>query len=103
MRVFTWLGRALLFCLLFAFALNNQHEVELRWFPGLSWHAPMVLLVLLAFVAGCGVTLVLLVPGWWRLRRKARAADRDLLPAAPRRRAAPAPETPPEMPPRDGL
>lgn len=106
MRVFSWLGRALIFCLLFAFALNNQHEAELRWFPGFSWHAPMIVMVLGAFMLGCLVTLMLLVPGWWKLRRRAQAADKDLpLPVSGRRvkKAEPVPEPVPEMPPRDGL
>ena len=46
MRTLNWLWRGLLFFILFAFALNNQHVVELKWFLGYSWQAPMVFVVL---------------------------------------------------------
>lgn len=32
MRLLTWLLRALIFFTLFAFALNNQQAVSVRWF-----------------------------------------------------------------------
>ena len=35
----------------FAFALNNQHLVEVRWFFGYKWQAPMVFIVLVVFSA----------------------------------------------------
>ncbi|MEX8518522.1 MAG: lipopolysaccharide assembly LapA domain-containing protein [Leptothrix sp. (in: b-proteobacteria)] len=109
MRLFTWLLRATIFFVLFAFALNNQHDVQLFWFFGYGWHAPMVFVVLAAFGMGCVVTLLALLPGWWRLRRKAQAADpvvSELPGSAATRRGArqgPVPDAPATMPPRDGL
>lgn len=76
MRFFSWLLRAFVFFVLFAFALNNQNDVQLHWFFGYGWHAPMVIVVLAAFGLGSAVTLLSLLPGWWRLRRKADALDR---------------------------
>ena len=107
MHVFSWLLRAAIFCVLFAFALNNQHDVQLHGFFGYGWHAPMVFVVLAAFGLGCAVTLLALMPGWWRLRRKARdAAERVAAEVSSRgsarQSAAPAAETPLPMPPRDG-
>ncbi|MFM7971296.1 MAG: lipopolysaccharide assembly protein LapA domain-containing protein, partial [Betaproteobacteria bacterium] len=55
MRLLTWLLRALIFFTLFAFALNNQQAVSVRWFFGLDWQAPLVIVVLLAFGLGCAV------------------------------------------------
>jgi lipopolysaccharide assembly protein A len=105
MRAFVWLVRAFIFFTLFAFALNNQQEAAVRWFFGFEWRAPMVIVVLAAFAAGCAFGVVAMVPSWWRHRRVARSAE----PPAP----VGAPQTSPpttmisefetEHPPRDGL
>ncbi len=72
MRTLNWLWRGLLFLLLFAFALNNQHVVELKWFRGYNWQAPMVFIVLAAFALGCSVGVLAMLPSWWKQRREAR-------------------------------
>lgn len=72
MRLLTWLFRAFIFFTLFAFALNNQQAVTVRWFFGLDWQAPLVIVVLLAFAGGCAVGVIAMVPAWWRQRRAAR-------------------------------
>lgn len=101
MRLLFWLLRAALFFVLFAFAINNQHEAHLKWFFGLESRAPMVLVVLVTFAAGCGVGVLAMLPNWWRQRRRAlrSAAPQNTAPAA-------APVTPAadiESIPRDGL
>lgn len=77
MRLFNWLWRAALFFILFAFALNNQHMVELRWFFGHQWRGPMVYVVLIVFTLGCATGVLAMLPSWWRHRRGAR--QRELL------------------------
>ena len=72
MRVLTWLWRGLMFFVLFAFALNNQHVVDLKWFLGYHWQAPMVFVVLAVFGLGCATGVLAMVPSWWRHRRDAR-------------------------------
>jgi len=72
MRILVWLLRAFLFFTLFAFALNNQHDVVVRWFFGREWHTPLVIVVLLAFGLGCGLGVLAMVPAWWRHRRVAK-------------------------------
>lgn len=72
MRALNWLWRGFLFFVLFAFALNNQHLVEVRWFLGYKWHAPMVFIVLAVFGLGCAAGVFAMVPSWWRHRRDAR-------------------------------
>jgi lipopolysaccharide assembly protein A len=84
MRALVWLVRALVFFTLFAFALNNQQEVAVHWFFGFEWHAPMVIVVLAAFAAGCAIGVLAMVPSWWRQRRVARLAA----PAAPAQASA---------------
>ncbi len=87
MRIVVWLARAFLFFVLFAFALNNQHDAAIRWFFGYEWRTSMVFVVLAAFALGCVAGVLALRPSWWRHRRIARQAQ--VAPAA-----APAPPPP---------
>ena len=52
MRYLIGLFWAFVFFALFAFALNNQQLATVRWFFGVEWRTPMVIVVLAAF--GCG-------------------------------------------------
>ena len=102
MRTIVWLVRIAVFFTLFAFALNNQHEAQVRWFFGAEWRAPMVFVVLAAFGLGCAFGIFAMVPTWWRHRRTAsnrtrRAEDRL------RMAGAPAGDVIVQHPPRDGL
>ena len=69
--------KAAIFFTLFAFALNNQHEAVIHFFFGTAWHAPMVLLVLVAFVLGVATGVLGMVPRWWKHRRLAKQASTD--------------------------
>ena len=104
MRLLVWLVRAALFFLLFAFALNNQHEASIRWFFGYEWRTPMVFVVLVAFAMGCVFGIVAMLPSWWRHRRVARrhapVAERDTTTDTSQ---LVLPTLSPEHPPRDGL
>ena len=90
MRTLNWLWRGLLFFILFAFALNNQHVVELKWFFGYGWQAPMVFIVLGVFAMGCVTGVLAMLPSWWRHRRDARNRQM-LLPEPVSKEAEPAP------------
>jgi uncharacterized integral membrane protein len=61
--------KAAIFFTLFAFALNNQHDAVVHFFFGTTWQAPLVLVVLIAFVIGVAVGVVGMVPRWWKHRR----------------------------------
>ncbi|MGZ5130508.1 MAG: LapA family protein [Caldimonas sp.] len=102
MRTLVWLVRAAVFFILFAFALNNQHDSSIHWFFGQEWRAPMVFIVLAAFGLGCAFGIFAMVPSWWRHRRLARTRTRraDDVVASPQ---APAAGSPEPHPPRDGL
>lgn len=78
MRTILWVFRAILFFALFAFALNNEHEVTVHWFFGHEWSAPLVIIVLLVFAIGCTFGVLAMVPAWWRQRRQ---AQRTIAPA----------------------
>ena len=100
MRIFVWLFRALLFFTLFAFALNNLHTATVHWFFGMQWSAPLVIVVLAAFGAGCALGVLAMVPAWLRTRRQAQRAQGPE--AAPSSLPAAA-EAVLEHPPRDGV
>ncbi len=87
MRLFVWLIRAFIFFTLFAFALNNQQAATVRWFFGVQWQAPMVIIVLAAFAVGAAVGVVAMLPDAWRRWRQVK---RLAPPPAP----APAPPPP---------
>ena len=103
MRLLVWLFRAFLFFTLFAFALNNLQPTTVRWFFGMEWHTPMVIVVLVAFAAGCAVGVLAMLPSWWLHRRRALRQT----PAAPAPAPEPAQPRPSgfgaEHPPREGL
>lgn len=106
MRFLVWLARAFYIFVVFAFALNNQHEAAVRWFFGYEWRAPMVIIVLAAFAGGAAFGVLAMVPSWWRHRRIARRhapGDASAAPAPSLPTAAPPDFAPPEHPPRDGL
>ena len=81
MKYFWWLLKAALFFTLFAFALNNQHEVAVNFFFGHLWQAPLVLVVLVAFTSGLGLGVLVMVPRWWRNRQAARRSTPPPSPA----------------------
>lgn len=106
MRILVWLFRALIFFTLFAFALNNLQPADVHWFFGVEWRAPMVIVVLVAFAAGCALGVLAMVPGWWRHRQAARRNGAPLSPGAvtkaPQRSTAPA-DSAGDTPPRQAL
>jgi putative membrane protein len=74
--------KAAIFFTLFAFALNNQDDVTVRFFFGTVWHSPLVLVVLAAFALGLTIGVLSMVPRWWRERRAAQKAQAAPTPAS---------------------
>ena len=66
MKFLVWLLRAAIFFLLFAFSLNNQHDIVVHWFFGAQWRGPLVLAVLVAF----GLGLLIGLGSWLPARRR---------------------------------
>ena len=102
MRLLVWLVRAALFFLLFAFALNNQHEASIRWFFGHEWRTNMVFVVLAAFALGCVFGIMAMLPSWWRQRSVARRRRSNDDNGDDGSQLVP-PTLTPEHPPRDGI
>lgn len=69
MKIISWLLKAALFFAMFAFALNNLEPVSVRAFFGLSWEAPLVVVLLLAMMLGTALGLAVMAPAWLRGRR----------------------------------
>ena len=82
-----WLLKAAIFFTLFAFALNNQHDATVYFFFGTRWTAPMVIVVLTAFAAGLVIGVLGMVPRWWRHRRAAALAQKNLFDTKPLEKA----------------
>ncbi|GAB4216859.1 MAG: hypothetical protein Fur007_17750 [Rhodoferax sp.] len=77
-----WLLKAAIFFALFAFALNNQHNVTVHFFFGRSGQAPLVLVVLIVLAMGMVVGVLGMLPWWWR-QRKTREPITDPAPVTP--------------------
>jgi lipopolysaccharide assembly protein A len=66
MRVLTWLLRILVFLALFGLALNNRHDVVMHGFFGAQWQAPLILMCLVFFAAGCALGALSVLWRQWR-------------------------------------
>ena len=71
MKYLMWLLKAAIFFTLFAFALNNQQTVAVRFFFGTLWQAPLVLVVLVTFACGLFMGVLVMMPRWWKKRKTA--------------------------------
>ena len=104
MRIFVWLLRAAIFLILFAFALNNQHEASVRWFFASEWRSPTVFVLLAAFLLGGLFGVLAMFPTLWRYRRLARKEHRPGFSQSLDTGAhSPSAASPPKLPPPDGL
>jgi len=88
MRVVTWTIRLLVFLLLAAFAAKNADPVTLRFYFDLALTAPLIVLLLVFFVAGALFGMLALVGTVLRQRRDIGALKRQAA-------AAEAPPPPP--------
>lgn len=77
MKYLTWLLKAAVFFILFAFALNNQGSVQVKLFFGAHWQAPLVLVLLATLALGAALGMLVMVPVWLRAKRQP-AAVADL-------------------------
>jgi lipopolysaccharide assembly protein A len=75
-----WILKAAIFFTLFAFALNNQHEVVMHFFFGYQWVAPLVLVVLAVFTLG--LLLGCLAMSWTLRQRRSHHAKSPVVDAS---------------------
>lgn len=74
----SWVLRALLFLVLFAFALMNTHPVTLRFFLGSTWETPMILALLFFFLCGAAFGVLACLSRLFRQRREIQKLVRQL-------------------------
>ena len=70
MQALVWILRLFIVAILIWFALKNSQQVEVFGFPGQVWQAPLVFVLLVAFVAGVVIGLLAWVPTVVRQRRE---------------------------------
>lgn len=73
--------KLLVFLLVLGFALKNSHTVTFYAYLGQVWQAPLIIMLMLAFVLGALTGVLALLPTVFRLRREAarklRTAEQD--------------------------
>ena len=74
----SWLLRALLFVMIFGFALMNTDTVRLRFFLGQTWETPMILALLLFFAFGAAIGVLACVSRLLGQRREIQKLQRAL-------------------------
>jgi lipopolysaccharide assembly protein A len=79
MRILTWAIRIALFILLLAFAAKNTDPVTLRFYFGLAWQTPLVLLLLAFFAAGTALGLIAMLGTHLSQRREVSRLEKKLL------------------------
>jgi len=86
MKLVAWIIRIVLFALLFVLALRNTADVSLQLFFDAVWRAPLILILLAAFVLGALAALISVAPSLMRQRleiaRLRRAAGNARTPAS---------------------
>ncbi len=91
MQALAWIFRIAIVLVLIWFAARNSQSVTLHGLPEQSWQAPLVFVVLVAFVAGVVIGLLAWLPTVVRQRREMSRLRKATVPApAP----APAPAVP---------
>lgn len=78
MRYLYLTGGFLLFLTALGFALKNTAPVTLEYYLGLQWHAPLILVMLLAFCAGALAGIIACLTLVIQQRRRLLAIQREL-------------------------
>jgi uncharacterized integral membrane protein len=77
-RQLSWVLRALVFLVIFAFALLNTQTVGVRLFLGGTWEMPMILVMLLFFALGAAIGILACVSRMLGQRREIQKLSRAL-------------------------
>ena len=67
MRFIIWF---LIFLLALSFAVKNTDSVAVRYYLGMEWNAPLVIVLLVVFCAGVAAGVAANLPYVFRLRRE---------------------------------
>ncbi|HUW27640.1 MAG TPA: lipopolysaccharide assembly protein LapA domain-containing protein [Sulfuriferula sp.] len=77
MRYLEWILKGILFILLLGFAVKNSDVVTLNYYLGYQWQAPLVLVILMFFVAGAVVGVAACMGYLFRQRRELARLRKD--------------------------
>jgi len=77
MKIVLWVPAAIVFLLLLGFAAKNSDTVTVRFFFDAHWHVPLVLVMLLFFVAGIAMGVIGALGTLFRQRREIARLQRD--------------------------
>ncbi len=107
MRFITWVINGLLFILALGFAIKNTAPTELRFFfftGDYVWNFPLVIYLLVFFVAGVVAGLLSVIPSYFRGRREIARLRKDVrLAAKPAPGSVAARDLDPPVPPVGGF
>jgi putative membrane protein len=78
MRYFLWLVKFALFVLVLSFAVKNTETVSVRYYLGLEWQAPLVLVLLTFFCLGVVIGIIASLGQVFRQRRQISALKSEL-------------------------
>ncbi len=70
MRYLSWLFGFVLFLLALGFAVKNSDAVMVNYYLGYQWQAPLVLVLLVSFIAGVAVGVAASLGYLFRQRRE---------------------------------
>jgi putative membrane protein len=78
LRVFSALVWAVVFLVLFLFALKNTDPVTVRFYFDQEWRAPLMLVALAAFAAGAVFGMIACIPAFMRRHREIAGLKKEL-------------------------
>lgn len=78
MRVLVWIVRFALFLLILGFAIRNAEPVTVQFYLGARWEAPLVFVMLVAFVIGAAAGVAASLEYLFRQRRELLRAREQL-------------------------
>lgn len=78
MKIISRIILVLLFIIFFGFALKNTETVTLRFFMGYEFPGPLVLMLLIFFIAGICFGVLGMIPTLFRHRRELGKHKKDL-------------------------
>jgi uncharacterized integral membrane protein len=89
MQALVWILRLAIVLVLVWFAVKNSQQIDVNGLPGQVWQAPLVFVLLVAFVGGIVIGLLAWIPTVVRQRReigrlrRAASATTAVVPAGP--------------------
>ncbi|QLG87701.1 LapA family protein [Chitinibacter bivalviorum] len=70
MHYLSWMIKLLVFVVLFGFAMHNAAPIDLHFFLGYAWNAPLAMILLVFFVIGAAFGILASFGQVIRLRRE---------------------------------